>query len=91
MLVLTRKKNESIIINGNIEVKIIESEDGKVKIGIDAPRNVTIHRKEVSDQIAAQNKEASNANVQFKHIKSVNLLRVKDYKKKVNIKKDGLL
>jgi carbon storage regulator len=58
MLILTRKKNESLIINGNIEVSIVALDDGKVKIGIDAPRSVEIHRKEVFDKIQNENKES---------------------------------
>ena len=91
MLVLSRKKNESIIINGNIEIKIIEAEDGKVKIGIEAPRDIIIHRKEVFDQIAEQNKAASASKVKLDDLKSTNLSKVKSYKKNVNIKNKKLL
>jgi len=41
MLVLTRKQNESIVINGNIEIEVIGIENGKVKLGIKAPKNKT--------------------------------------------------
>ncbi|MDK2867133.1 MAG: carbon storage regulator [Clostridiales bacterium] len=58
MLILTRKKNESIIINNNIEIQIISIEEGKVKIGINAPKEVTIHRSEIFDKIMESNKEA---------------------------------
>lgn len=58
MLILTRKKNESLIINGNIEITIVALDDGKVKIGIDAPKSVEIHRKEVYEKIQAENKES---------------------------------
>lgn len=58
MLILTRKKNESLIINGNIEVRIVALDDGKVKIGIDAPKNIEIHRKEIFEKIQAENKES---------------------------------
>ena len=91
MLVLSRKKNESIIINGNIEIKIIESDDGKVRIGIEAPKNIEIHRKEVFDQISAENKAAASANVSMEILKRTNLTKVKDYKKKINIKNKDLL
>lgn len=60
MLILTRKKNESIIIDGNIEVKIIELEDGKVRIGIEAPREIEILRKELYDKMKEENKSAVN-------------------------------
>ena len=51
MLILNRKINESIILEDNIEIKILEIQDGKVKIGIEAPKEVTILRKEVYDEI----------------------------------------
>lgn len=61
MLILTRKKNESIIINDNIEITIVDSDDGKVKIGIDAPLSVKIFRKEVYDAIIEENKAAATS------------------------------
>ena len=69
MLVLSRKKNESIIIDGKIEIKIIESDDGKVRIGIEAPKNIEIHRKEVYDLIMAENKAALNSKELLNHLK----------------------
>lgn len=59
MLILTRKKDESIIINGNIEVKILEIEDGKVSIGIEAPKYVDIFRKEIYESIEEENLKAA--------------------------------
>lgn len=58
MLILTRKRDESIIIDDKIEVKIISLEDGKVKLGISAPDEITIHRKEVYMEIKEENKAA---------------------------------
>lgn len=69
MLVLSRKKNESIIIDGKIEVKIIESEDGRVRIGIEAPKSVEIHRKEVFDLIMAENKAATTSKLKLTDLK----------------------
>ncbi len=58
MLALSRKKNEAIIINNNIEVAILEVKGDQVKVGITAPREVPVYRKEVYVQIQDANKEA---------------------------------
>jgi len=60
MLILTRKKDESIIINRDIEVTVISIEDGKVKLGVSAPKNVEILRKEIYLQIQEENKKAAS-------------------------------
>ena len=54
MLVLSRKKDESIIINDHIRVTIVEIRGDKVRLGIDAPKDVTVHRKEVYEAIQRQ-------------------------------------
>ena len=54
MLVLSRKKNESIIISDNITVTVIEIRGDKVRLGIEAPKDVTVHRREVYEAIHAQ-------------------------------------
>jgi carbon storage regulator len=54
MLVLSRKKNESIIINDNITVTVIEIRGDKVRLGIEAPKDVTVHRREVYEAIQNQ-------------------------------------
>lgn len=55
MLVLTRKKDESILINGNIEIIVTDVRGGKVRIGIKAPRDVSIVRRELSSgEVPAQ-------------------------------------
>jgi carbon storage regulator len=51
MLVLSRKKNESIIINDNITVTVVEIRGDKVRLGIDAPKEVSVHRREVYEAI----------------------------------------
>ena len=58
MLILNRKAGESIILAENIEVKILEIQDGKIKIGIEAPKDITILRKEVHDAVIEENKES---------------------------------
>ena len=60
MLALSRKKNEAIIINNNVEVTILEVKGDQVKIGIAAPKDVPIYRKEVFTQIQEANKDAVN-------------------------------
>ncbi len=65
MLVLTRKKDQSIIINENIEVTILEVQGDQVRIGISAPKSISIHRKEVFLQIADENKKASDINLKL--------------------------
>lgn len=60
MLVLSRKLNESIIIGENIEVRVLSIEGEQVKLGIVAPKNIKIHRREVYESIQEQNKEALN-------------------------------
>ena len=58
MLVLSRKMNESIMIGDHIEVKILSVDGDQVKLGIVAPKSVTVHRSEVFEAIQEQNKEA---------------------------------
>lgn len=61
MLVLTRKVGESINIGTDVKVTIINLEGGQVRIGIEAPRDVIIHREEVYNKILEENKKASQA------------------------------
>ena len=58
MLALSRKKKEAIVINNNIEITILEVKGDQVKIGINAPKEVPIYRKEVYLQIQEANSEA---------------------------------
>lgn len=59
MLVLTRKNGETIKIGDDVEITIISSKNDQVKIGIKAPKNVEIYRKEIYDQILSENQEAT--------------------------------
>ncbi|MCA0991117.1 carbon storage regulator CsrA [Pseudalkalibacillus hwajinpoensis] len=59
MLVLGRKKGESIVINDEIELKIISIDGDTVKLGVEAPKNIAIHRKEVYEAIQSENKLAA--------------------------------
>ncbi|MBP3889443.1 MAG: carbon storage regulator CsrA [Cellulosilyticum sp.] len=58
MLALTRKKNQAIVIDGNIEITVLEIKGDKVKLGISAPCDKTIYRKEVYVQMSKVNQEA---------------------------------
>ncbi len=51
MLVLTRKPNQSILIGEDVRIVVVSIERDQVKLGIDAPRNLTVHRSEVSERI----------------------------------------
>ncbi|CAH0237658.1 Carbon storage regulator homolog [Peribacillus sp. Bi96] len=59
MLVLTRKVNEAIMIGDDIEIKILSIEGEQIKLGINAPKNVDIHRKEIYLSIQQENSEAT--------------------------------
>ncbi|MCQ6278696.1 carbon storage regulator CsrA [Bacillus sp. EB600] len=59
MLVLTRKNGETIKIGDDIEITIVSAKNDQVKIGINAPKNVEILRKEIYDQILTENQQAS--------------------------------
>lgn len=71
MLILTRKKGESIIIDGNIEVTVVECEDGRVKLGIDAPRNIEILRNELFVEVEKENKSAVSKNKDLGEMKKL--------------------
>jgi carbon storage regulator len=58
MLILSRKVGETVVIDGQIRVKVIRVEGDVVKIGIEAPDEISIHRQEVYDEIQSSNKEA---------------------------------
>lgn len=59
MLALARKVNESIVINDNVEVTILEIKGDQIKIGIKAPKSVPVYRKEIYSQIRNSNVEAA--------------------------------
>lgn len=61
MLALSRKKNDALIINNNIEITVLEIKGEQVKLGITAPKEVPVYRKEVYIQILEANKEAMDA------------------------------
>jgi len=70
MLVLARKLDESIVIGDDIVIKVISIDKGIVKLGIDAPNNISILRSELLDDVKRSNIEASKAT----NIENINML-----------------
>lgn len=62
MLVLSRKLNESIVINQNIKITVVEVRGDKVRLGIEAPDSVPVHRKEVEEAIKLAGGDVSRSN-----------------------------
>jgi carbon storage regulator len=58
MLILSRRKGETIVIGDNIEISVIDVQGDTVKLGIKAPRSLSVHRQEIYDEIQAANREA---------------------------------
>lgn len=67
MLVLTRKKNESIQIGEDIEIKVLAIEGDQIKLGVSAPNSIDIYRKEIYLDIQKQNNEAANVSSDLLH------------------------
>jgi len=61
VLILSRKVDQRIVIGGGIEITVVEVRNGHVRLGISAPRDVPVHRKELVDQVAAENIEAAKS------------------------------
>ena len=61
MLALSRKKGEALVINNNIEITILEVKGDQIKLGISAPREVPVYRKEVYLQIQQENEQAMSS------------------------------
>jgi carbon storage regulator len=63
MLILSRKKGESIIIGDNVEIQIVDVHGDQVKLGINAPKNISVHRKEIYEEIQEENKKANISDI----------------------------
>lgn len=61
MLVLSRQKDESIIIGDDVEITVVDVRGDKVRLGISAPKNITVHRKEVYEAIQREKAEKKQA------------------------------
>ncbi len=68
MLVLARKKNESLIIGNEIEVRILDLKGDVVRLGISAPSSVPVYRKEIYDQILKENMAAASMDISLEDI-----------------------
>ncbi len=92
MLVLTRKSGQKLIINDNIEVVILETRGDSVKIGVKAPRDVSIYREEIYEEIKKANKVGKDVGVSdvdkamsmFEVKKSLNNPQVNNFVKVLN-------
>ena len=63
MLVLSRKKGQAIMIGEDIEISVVDIQGDQVRIGINAPRNVAVHRKEVFLEIQEENRKAADVKI----------------------------
>ena len=83
MLVLSRKTGEKLIINDNVEITIIETRGDSVKIGINAPKNVSIYREEIFEEIRKNNKQSANNILQTNIDDVINIIN-KNIKSDIN-------
>jgi len=77
MLVLSRQRDETIMIGDDVEITIVDIRGDKVRIGISAPRDVQVHRKEVYEAIRRENTEATGIQVDDVHGANRNLRRLR--------------
>lgn len=61
MLVLTRRQGQAIVIGDNVVVRVVELKGDQVRLGIDAPRSIVVHREEIAEEIRAENRAAQQA------------------------------
>lgn len=71
MLVLTRKTNESIIIGDNVKITVIEVKGEQVKLGISAPKKISVHREEIYLEIQNENRLASETGMGIKELDQI--------------------
>lgn len=76
MLILARRTSESIVIGDDIEITVVEVQGDKVKIGIQAPKKISVMRKELLDEAKSANKQAVSPDIDLSDLESL----VKDEK-----------
>ncbi|MCJ8346956.1 carbon storage regulator CsrA [bacterium] len=74
MLVLTRKKNQKIMIGDDIELTIVDIKNEQIKLGVSAPRHVKVFRKEVYDAIQEENRAATHSEISAEKLKTLSNL-----------------
>ncbi len=87
MLILTRKLGESVIIGDDVKITVVEVNKQQIKIGVDAPKNIIIHREEVYLKIKEENELASTSNIIDLNNSSEQLKTEKDLKTNIFSKK----
>ena len=85
MLVLTRKPGQKIIINDNIEVTILEVKGDSIRVGIEAPRDITIYRHEIYEEIKNENRRTANQSSLDDVTKALNLLQTDNKQRSFDI------
>jgi len=81
MLVLARKINESIMIGDDIEIVVIDIKGDQIKLGIKAPRRISVHRKEIYDEIQSENIAAMRSDMNNDTLKDISHLFKNDKNK----------
>jgi len=76
MLVLSRQRDETIMIGDEIEITVVDIRGDKVRLGINAPRSIQVHRKEVYEAIKAENTQASQVQVDDLNVANQNLRKM---------------
>ena len=89
MLVLSRKKGQSIMIGNDIEISIVDVQGELVRLGINAPREVSVHRKEVFEEIISENRQAAVVPVSPDMIKSIKIRKDTSSESSVSSKNCG--
>ena len=75
MLVLSRQRDETIMIGDGVEITVVDIRGDKVRLGINAPRSVAVHRKEVFEAIRRENTEATDVQTHDLNVAEINLRR----------------